>query len=82
MCELNKKTMKEAVSTRKIYERPWTELVRVEVEGCFASSVTEYENAGSAGEGSFDDNPFGEFGTNSSGNNAARTDSFESWGSY
>lgn len=74
--------MKEAMCTKKVYERPWTELVRVEVEGCFASSVTEYENAGSAGEGEYDDNPFTEFGTNSANSNAARTDSFESWGSY
>lgn len=74
--------MKESVGTKKVYERPLTEMVRVEIEGCFASSITEYENAGSAGEGNFDDNPFGEFGASSSGSNSARTDSFESWGSY
>lgn len=74
--------MKEAVSTKMVYERPWTELVRVEIEGVFASSVTEYENAGSAGEGDYKDNPFEEFGATSPGNGAARTDSFESWGSY
>lgn len=74
--------MKEAVSTKMVYERPWTELVRVEMEGMFASSVTEYENAGSAGEGDFKENPFEEFGATSSGNGAATTDSFDGWGSY
>ena len=47
-----------------------------------ASSVTEYENAGSAGEGNYEDNPFGEFGVNSSGGGTTTTDSFDSWGSY
>ena len=73
--------MKESVGTKKVYERPLTEMVRVEIEGCFASSITEYENAGSAGEGNFDDNPFGEFGTNSRSSGIS-ADSFDGWTSF
>ena len=75
--------MNKSVNMKEAYLRPETTLVCVEVESnLMASSVTEYENAGSAGEGDHKDNPFEEFGVNSSGSNAASTDSFDSWGSY
>ena len=75
--------MNRSVNTKAAYLPPETSLVCVEVESnLMASSVTEYENAGSAGEGSYEDNPFTEFGVSSSGGNSATTDSFDSWGSY
>ena len=75
--------MKESIKTRKLYERPTTGAFCVEVEGCFASSVTaDYTNAGSAGEGEYIENPFGEFGTSNSGGGTAKTDSFDSWVNY
>ncbi len=69
---------------KKAYECPWTELVRVEVESnLFASSVTEYENAGSAGEGGYQHNAFDEFGAASASSNSISTESFDDgWGSY
>ena len=71
------------VRTKETYICPEVNLIRVEVESnLMASSVTEYENAGSAGEGEHKDNLFEEFGVNSSGSNAASTDSFDAWGSY
>ena len=74
--------MSNMVHSKDVYMRPETHLVCVEVESnLMASSVTEYENAGSAGEGDFKDNPFGEFGTNSSNGNTT-TDPFDSWGDY
>lgn len=74
--------MNKSVHTKDAYIRPEVNLIRVEVESnLMASSVTEYENAGSAGEGDFKDNPFGEFGTNSSNGNTS-TDSFDPWGDY
>lgn len=70
------------VRTKEAYIRPEVNLIRVEVESnLMASSVTEYENAGSAGEGSYDDNPFGEFGTNS-GSSGISADSFDGWTSF
>lgn len=74
--------MKKETSQKKTYERPCTIMVAVEVEGTFASSVTEYENAGSAGSGEHADNPFSEFGSSSSNGGGAATDSFDSWSSY
>ena len=75
--------MNRSVNTKKAYLRPETAVLRVEVESnLMASSVTEYENAGSAGEGNYEDNPCGEFGVNSSGGGTTTTDSFDSWGSY
>ena len=69
--------------SKKFYERPTTAAYCVEVEGCFASSVTaDYTNAGSAGEGAYEENPFGEFGATSKGGNTIGTDSFESWTNY
>lgn len=77
------RTMKESVGTRKFYERPTTGAFCVEVEGCFASSVTaDYTNAGSAGEGEYVENPFGEFGTSNSGGKSVSADSFENWTNY
>lgn len=74
--------MKKTYSTRLAYERPWTEKVVVEVEGTFASSVTEYENAGSAGSGDHVDNPFTEFGASAPETSGVGTDTFGSWESY
>ena len=75
--------MNKSVHTKDAYIRPETTLVCVEVESnLMASSVTDYENAGSAGEGEYSDNPFGEFGETSSSGNSARTDAFDSWTSY
>lgn len=74
--------MKLKAYEKKAYERPVTELTCVEVEGSFASSVTEYENAGSAGEGEYHGNAFEEFGSNPAGTSATSTDSFDSWGTY
>lgn len=74
--------MSKKVQSKGMYMRPETSMICVEVESnLMASSVTEYENAGSAGEGDFKDNPFGEFGTNSSNGNTS-TDPFDSWGDY
>ena len=74
--------MSKKVLSKGMYMRPETSMICVEVESnLMASSVTEYENAGSAGEGDFKDNPFGEFGTNSSNGNTS-TDPFDSWGDY
>lgn len=70
------------VRTKEAYIRPEVNLIRVEVESnLMASSVTEYENAGSAGEGSYDDNPFGEFGTNSRSSGIS-AESFDGWTSF
>ena len=75
--------MNMTVRTKAAYIRPETTLVCVEVESnLMVSSVTDYENAGSAGEGEYEDNPFGEFGVTSSSGNSARTDAFDSWTSY
>lgn len=76
--------MKESERSRKIYERPTTGAYCVEVEGCFASSVsTNYNNAGSAGNGEYADNPFGEFeSANPTGGNAVKTQSFGEWVDY
>ena len=75
--------MNRSVHTKEAYLRPETVLVCVEVESnLMASSVTEYENAGSAGNGEYEENPFGEFGATSSGSNAASTDSFDNWVNY
>ena len=69
--------------TKKFYERPTTAAYSVEVEGCFASSVTaDYTNAGSAGEGAYEENPFGEFGATSASGNSISADSFEGWTNY
>jgi hypothetical protein len=74
--------MNMTVRTKEAYIRPEVNLIRVEVESnLMASSVTEYENAGSAGEGSYDDNPFGEFGTNSSSSGIS-AESFDGWTSF
>ena len=75
--------MNKSVNTKEAYIRPEVSLVRVEVESnLMASSVTEYENAGSAGEGSYEDNPFTEFGSSSTSSSGISADSFESWTSY
>lgn len=74
--------MKKETPIKQTYERPWTEKVVVEVEGTFASSVTEYENAGSAGSGEHVDNPFNEFGSSSSESGGVAADSFDSWSTY
>lgn len=83
MCVKNNIIMLEKMYTKKAYERPLTEKVCVEVESnLFASSVTEYENAGSAGEGGYQHNGFDEFGSASVSPNSISTDSFDEWGSY
>lgn len=75
--------MSNMVHSKGVYMRPETHLVCVEVESnLMASSVTEYENAGSAGSGEYVENPFTEFGAESSGSNTASTDSFDTWSTY
>lgn len=75
--------MEETNNCKRVYERPFTEKVTVEVEGLLCASTTIYDNAGSAGNGEHKDNPFDEFGTTSatsaSGTNA---DAFDSWSNY
>lgn len=75
--------MNKSVHEKEAYIRPEVSLVRVEVESnLMASSVTDYENAGSAGEGEYKDNPFGEFGATPSSSNGVSTESFDSWSNY
>lgn len=70
------------IGNDRIYDRPWTEKVVVEVEGTFASSVTEYGNAGSAGQGDHEHNPFNEFGASSIDANGLNAESFGDWEQY
>lgn len=80
MCELNIiENMKETNNSRKLYERPWTELVVVEMEGYCAGSTTNYDNAGSAGEGEYKDSPFAQFDVPTFENNGATTQQFDSF---
>lgn len=75
--------MKETIKCKKVYECPCTEKVTVEVEGMCAGSTTSYDNAGSAGNGEYKDNPFEEFGTASNASaSGTTTDSFDSWSNY
>lgn len=78
MCELNIiENMKETNNSKKVYERPWTELVVVEMEGYCAGSTTNYDNAGSAGEGDYSDGGFGEFELGAAPTSASTTETFE-----
>lgn len=74
--------MKETNKSRQAYERPWTEKVTVEVEFAFATSTTNYDNAGSAGEGEYKDNPFEEFGAANNASSGTTTSSFDEWSNY
>lgn len=75
--------MNKSVHEKEAYIRPEVSLVRVEVESnLMASSVTDYENAGSAGNGEYDDNPFGEFGSSTSSSNGVSSDQFDGWTNY
>ena len=69
--------------SKALYERPVTTRVSVEVEHFCAGSTTNYDNAGSAGNGEYKDNPFEEFGsvTNASASGSS-SDSFDSWTNY
>lgn len=69
--------MKETNTSRKPYERPLTELFSIEMEGFCAGSTTSYDNAGSAGEGSYSDNPFAEFEFGAAPTSASTTETFE-----
>lgn len=69
--------------SKALYVPPTTTKVSVEVEHFCAGSTTNYDNAGSAGNGEYKDNPFGEFGSVSSTSaSGASSDSFDSWANY
>lgn len=74
--------MRETNTSARVYERPWTEKVTVEMEGFCAGSTTSYDNAGSAGNGEYKENPFDEFGTASQSASSISADSFDSWANY
>lgn len=69
--------------SKALYERPVTTRVLVEVEHFCAGSTTNYDNAGSAGNGEYKNNPFEEFGSVSNASaSGASSDSFDSWTNY
>ena len=67
---------------KKVYECPSTEMIAVEMEGFCTGSTTSYDNAGSAGNGEYKENPFEEFGTASQSASSISADSFDSWANY
>ena len=72
--------MNKSNNSKQPYERPWTEKLTIEVEGFCAGSTTSYENAGSAGNGEYHDDPFTQIGSNDmSGMN---TEEFGGWTNY
>ena len=73
--------MKKLNNSKQPYERPWTEKFSVEVEGFCAGSTTNYDNAGSAGDGEYKDDPFSEIG-GSSDASGMTTEGFDVWTNY
>lgn len=67
---------------KMVYECPSTVMIAVEMEGFCTGSTTSYDNAGSAGNGEYQENPFEEFGTASQSASSISADSFDSWANY
>lgn len=67
---------------KMVYECPSTEMIAVEMEGFCTGSTTSYDNAGSAGNGEYNDNPFDEFSASTTPTSVTSTDSFDSWSNY